>query len=122
MNSPPVRSRKYFPWVLYWLVFALIVLFALAPIGSVMLCGAIANAYGCKIDEGSVHARIINGRDYGELLYSLDVTGWFMLVIVPGGVVAFFSWLIFLILHRASWRKHVACGVLPPIPPPTATA
>ena len=43
------------------------------------------------IDEGSVHARIINGRDYGELLYSLDVTGWFMLVIVPGGVVAFFS-------------------------------
>jgi len=87
-----------------------------------MLCGAIANAYGCKIDEGSVHARIINGRDYGELLYSLDVTGWFMLVIVPGGVVAFFSWLIFLILHRASWRKHVACGVLPPIPPPTATA
>ena len=43
-----------------------------------MLCGAIANAYGCKVDEGSVHPCIINGHDYGELLCSLGVMGWFM--------------------------------------------
>ena len=64
-----------------------------------MLCGAIANAYGCKVDEGSVHPCVINGHDYGELLYSLGVMGWFMLVTIPGGLVAFVSWLIFLILH-----------------------
>jgi hypothetical protein len=90
--------------------------------GSVMLCGAIANAYGCKVDEGSVHPCVINGRDYGELLYSPGVMGWFMLVTLPGGLVAFVSWLVFLILHRANWRKQVSRGVLPPIPAPTATA
>ncbi|HEY4273585.1 MAG TPA: hypothetical protein VGM65_16415 [Candidatus Udaeobacter sp.] len=55
MNPPPLPIRKRFPWILYWIVLALIVLFAFAPIGSVVLCSAIANAYGCKVDEGSVH-------------------------------------------------------------------
>jgi hypothetical protein len=63
-----------------------------------------------------------NGHDYGELLYSLGVMGWFMLVTIPGGLVAFASWLIFLILHRVAWRKRVSAGIPPPIPPPPATA
>src|SRR4026207_2452186 len=96
--------------------------FAFAPIGSVMLRGAIANAYGCKVDEGSVPPCIINGHDYGELLYSLGVMGRFMLVTILGGLVAFASWLIFLILHRIAWRKRISAGVPPPIPPPPATA
>ena len=68
--------------------------FAFAPIGSVIVCAAIANVYGCKVDEGSAHPCIINGHDYGELLYSLGVMGWFMLVTIPGGLVAFVGWLI----------------------------
>ena len=62
------------------------------------------------------------GHDYGELLYSLGVMGWFMLVTIPGGLVAFVSWLIFLILHRVAWRKRISVGIPPPIPPPPATA
>ena len=85
---------------------------------TVMLCAAIANAHGCKVDEGSAHPCIINGHDYGELLYSLGVMGWFMLVTIPGGLVAFASWLIFLILHRSAWRKRISAGIPPPIPPP----
>ena len=84
------------------------------------LCGAIANAYGCKLDEGSVHPCVIKGQDYGELLYSLGVMGWFMLVTIPGGLVAFASWLIFLILHRVAWRRRFAVGVPPPISAPPA--
>ena len=60
MNPPPLPVRKRFPWILYWILFALIVLFAFAPMGSVMLCGWIANTYGCKVDEGlgaSLHYR-----------------------------------------------------------------
>src|SRR5436309_3579402 len=110
MNATP---HKRFPWIWYLLALLVIFAFAFAPIGSVMWCGAIANAYGCKVDEGSVHPCVINGQDYGELLYSLGVMGWFMLVTVPAGLVAFFGWLIFLILHRDRWRKQVACGVLP---------
>ena len=42
---------------------ALIVLVAFSPIGSVMACSWIANIAGCKVDEGSVHPCIINGKD-----------------------------------------------------------
>ncbi len=119
MNATP---QKKFPWLWYVLVLFLIAAFAFAPIGSVILCSAIANAYGCKVDEGSVHPCTINGHDYGELLYSLGVMGWLMLVSLPGGLFAFVGWLISLILHRATWRKRVNAGVPPTIPPPPATA
>jgi hypothetical protein len=121
MNSAPVRLRKRFPLILYWIVLALIILFAFAPIGSVILCGAIANAYGCKVDEGSVHPCIINGQDYGHLLYSLGVLGWLMLVTLPCGLFAFVVWLIVLILHRAAWQKRISAGAPLPIPQPPAT-
>src|SRR5438093_13326255 len=107
MNASP---HKRFPWIWYLLALLVIFAFAFAPIGSVMLCGAIANAYGCKVDEGSVHPCIINGHDYGELLYSLGVMGWLMLVTLPGGLFAFITWLIVLILHWASWRKRSAAN------------
>ncbi len=122
MNPPLLPIRKRFPWILYWIVLVLIILFALAPVGSVMTCAVIANAHGCKVDEGSVHPCIINGQDYGQLLYTLGVLGWLMLVTIPGGLFAFVVWLIFLILHRTSWRKRPAGGVPPPIPPPSVTA
>ena len=119
MNGEP---HKRFPWFWYLLALFLIVAFAFAPIGSVMLCAAIANAYGCKVDEGSVHPCIINGHDYGELLYSLGVMGWFMLVTLPSGFFAFVGWLILLAVHRTSWQKRVSVGIPPLIPPPPATA
>ena len=104
------------------MVLVVISAFAFAPIGSVMLCGAIANAYGCKVDEGSVHPCIINGQDYGHLLYTLGVLGWLMLVTLPCGLFAFVVWLIVLILHRAALQKRLSAGVPSPIPPPPATA
>jgi hypothetical protein len=107
-----------------WYLLALFVIvgFAFAPIGSVMLCAALANAYGCKVDEGSMHPCIINGQDYGQLLYTLGVLGWLMLVTLPAGLFAFVVWLIILILHRQSWRKRMSAGVPPPIPSPPAAA
>ena len=98
-------STKRFPWIPYWIVLVLIIAFALAPIGSVVVCGVIANAFGCKVDEGSVHPCMINGKDYGHLLYTLGVMGWLMLVTLPLGALAFMIWLIVLVLHRARWRK-----------------
>jgi hypothetical protein len=112
MNPPPLPVRKRFPWITYWIVLALIVLVALAPMGSVVACGLIANANGCKVDEGSVHPCIINGQDYGHLVYTLGVLGWLLLVTLPAGVFAFVIWLIILILHREAWRKRVVAGLI----------
>jgi len=116
------KKPRRFPWIWYVLALFVIVAFAFAPIGSVILRAWIANAHGCKVDEGYIHPCIINGHDYGELLYQLGVMGWFMLATIPGGLVAFASWLIFLILHRIAWKKRVAAGVPPSIPAPPATA
>lgn len=101
--APP--GRKRFPWIIYGIVFALIAIVALAPIGSVVACGWIADAHGCKVDEGSVHPCIINGQDYGHTLYTLGVLGWFMLLTLPGGALATVIWLLVLVVHWSRWRK-----------------
>ena len=106
MEPPPLPVRKRFPWIPYWIVLGLIVIVAFAPIGSVIACGVIANANGCRVDEGSVHPCIINGKDYGQTLYTLGVMGWFMLVTLPAGAFAFALWLVILLLHRGAWRKR----------------
>ncbi len=106
MNPPPLPVQRRFPWILYWIAFVLIVLVAFAPVGSVIASGLIANAHGCRVDEGSVHPCVINGKDYGQLLYALGVMGWLMLVTIPGGTVAFIIWLIILLVHRSNWRKR----------------
>jgi hypothetical protein len=38
------------------------------PVGSVVACGLIAYARGCRLDERSVHRCVINGKDYEQLL------------------------------------------------------
>ena len=112
MNPLPLPGQRRFPWILYWIVLVLIVLVALAPVGSVIACGLIANAHGCRVDEGSVHPCVINGKDYGQLLYSLGVMGWLMLVTIPGGAVAFIIWLVILLVHRSNWRKRLSTQAL----------
>src|SRR5215471_15235390 len=118
MNGKP---HKRFPWIWYALALFVIVAFAFAPIGSVILCAVLANAYACKVDEGSMHPCIVNGQDYGQLLYTLGVLGWLMLVTLPAGLFAFVVWLIILVLHRERWRKRVSAGIPPPISPSATT-
>ena len=99
---------KRFPWIPYCLALALIGLVALAPVFAVILCSVIANAFGCKVDEGSVHPCMIHGKDYGAQLYTLGVSGWFMLATLPAGALAGALWLVALLLHRSKWRKRQA--------------
>lgn len=101
-------SGKKFPWAIYWIVLVLLLTVMLAPVASVVVAGSVANAYGCQLDEGSVHPCVIAGQDRGELLYTLGVMGWFMLLTLPAGALAFVIWCIVLILHRAAWRKRSA--------------
>jgi len=63
------------------------------------------------VDEGSVHPCVINGKDYGQLLYTLGVMGWLMLVTLPAGAFAFALWLIVLLVHRSNWRKRLSTQV-----------
>lgn len=61
------------------------ILFALLPLGIVILAGIPASIAGCQVDEGSVHPCNFLGFDIGELLYAMFVMGWFSLLTFPLG-------------------------------------
>jgi hypothetical protein len=98
-------QQRRFPWWVYWIALAIILLVALAPVLSVIVAGSIADANGCALDEGSVHPCIVNGEDIGSTLYALGVMGWFMLATIPLGAGALLLWAVVLIAHRLYWGR-----------------
>lgn len=99
-------ARRRFPWWVYWLLLGIILVFALAPVASVVIAGAIAEANGCALDEGSIHPCIVGGADIGGTLYALGVMGWFMLGTIPLGAGALLVWVVVLIVHRLYWGRQ----------------
>jgi len=98
-------QQRRFPWWLYWIVLAIILLVALAPVLSVLVAGAIADANGCTLNEGSVNPCVVNGEDIGPTLYALGVMGWFMLATIPLGAGALLLWAVVLVVHRLYWGR-----------------
>ncbi len=84
---------------IYGAVLAAILVFAFAPVASVLVSATVASQAGCDLDEGSVHPCLIMGRDIGDTLYAFFVAGWFGLVTLPIGAVAFLAWGVALIAH-----------------------
>ncbi len=110
MSGSPALPPPRFPWRAYVVALLAIVVFALWPLGSVVLTSLIANAAGCQVDEGSARACIIVGVDMGEALYAMGVLGWFSLVTLPLGAGAALVWLITLLIHRLAWPPRIGDG------------
>jgi len=83
-------------------VYAALALYALAPILSALLAGAIASATGARLDEGNSHPCIILGHDFGGLLYALFVVFWLAIVTLPTGLLAIVAFTIFLLVRKQS--------------------
>ena len=96
---PAAAPRKRFPFLWYALSLVLIILFATAPLISVLIAGSIAEAHGCVLNEGGSHPCIINGTDWGDTLLTMFVLGWLMLFTLPAGAFAFLIWLLVLVVH-----------------------
>jgi hypothetical protein len=99
-------QARGFPWRLYIILLVVILLFALWPIGSVMVAGAIADSHGCVLHEGFANPCVIGGTDWGSTLYAMGVMGWFMLATVPLGGGALLVWLVVLVIHWLAWRRN----------------
>lgn len=99
MSSAPAASRRRFPWPVYLVVLAVIVVLAALPVLSVTVAGVVASANGCRLDEGAAHPCLIAGADYGDTLYTLGVLGWLMLASLPLGVIAVVVWAVVLGMH-----------------------
>ncbi|MDO9412792.1 MAG: hypothetical protein Q7T81_09500 [Pseudolabrys sp.] len=89
------------------LVLVLIVLFALAPIISLLTAIGIANIGGCQLDEGNVHACVLLGMDFGTLLYAMGVMGWMALMTVPLAGMALGVWAVAALVLYIRARRAV---------------
>ncbi|KKB07821.1 hypothetical protein [Devosia chinhatensis] len=98
-------NAKPFPWRLYVVLFTLIVLFTLAPLISVYFTYLVADANGCTVNEATIHTCMVLGMDWGGLLYTTGVFGWFMLATIPLGGGALIVWLVMLLIHYFAWRQ-----------------
>ncbi|WP_404400906.1 hypothetical protein [Pelagibacterium halotolerans] len=107
MTAPRgTATKRRFPWLLYAIILAVILFFALAPAGSAYIAARIAEANGCALNEGDVHPCPIGGTDWGPMIYGMFVMGWFMLVTLPMGFLAILTWLGALILHLFQYSRR----------------
>jgi hypothetical protein len=107
-------AAKRFPTLAYAVALGLIALIALAPVLSVVLSSVLAHWGGCAVDEGGSHPCMIGGKDWGEALYTMFVLGWFMLLTLPAGALAFAIWTATVVLHRGRWRRQQSAAAAPP--------
>jgi hypothetical protein len=92
-----------------WLgiAFALIVLYALAPLISALIAGAVAGDLGCNLNEGGVPRCPFLGHDLGELPVVMFVLGWLAFVKLPLGAAASALWLAVLcVVVIVPWRRR----------------
>ena len=94
--------RRAMIWAL-----AVIVLFGVSPLLSLLLALAIALPFGCSLDEGSVHPCLIFGLDFGALLYSMSVSAWFVMFTIPLAGVALVFWFVVVLSSLIiRWRRQ----------------
>lgn len=86
-------------------ILLVILLIGCAPFISVSIAAAVANAYGCRLDEAAIYPCIVHGRDFGEVLATMSLAGWAGLITVPAAVSALMGWGVALLL-RAIWRRR----------------
>lgn len=80
------------------------VVFALLPIIPTLIAGQIANANGCRLDEGSPHSCIVLGNDIGDKLYSMGLMFWLGMITLPLGAIGLLLSLVWLVQRAVSPR------------------
>jgi hypothetical protein len=91
------------------LALVLILLFGALPVLSALSAFAIAGLLDCGLDEGSIHPCLFFGRDVGDMLYTMLVSGWFGMVTIPFAGVALAIWFVIaLVLALVGWRGRRA--------------
>jgi hypothetical protein len=108
-------------WILiHTLIIVLILLAGLSPLIVSLSAGAIANANGCTLHEGFVNPCVINGKDWGETLYTMGVLGWIALGTLPIALGAAFLYLVIVIVVAiilGNRRRKAAAAAASNLPP-----
>lgn len=90
------------------LILILILLWIAWPVILAAIAGSIATANGCELNETVINSCVVDGREMGEMLYSMGVMGRFMLVTIPTGLLALLVFLLILLIEWLVGRRR-AC-------------
>ena len=91
----------------------LALLLAFAPVLITIAASVIAQAAGCKLDEGTAHICIIAGKDYGQTLYEMGVAFWliiFTALYLPIAVALGVAGFIYMARGREDSKKNGKTG------------
>ena len=89
-------------------IYGLILLYAFAPLLSVLVCGVIASLAGCNVSEAGASPCPILGFDMGGVLVTMLVCGWLIFWTLPSGLLFLVVFtIIVLILRRRPKAKAV---------------
>jgi hypothetical protein len=100
-------GRRKFPWLVYWLVLAVIILASAVPMVASSMAEVIARDNGCLLTDSGTDGECVdaNGNDLRPLISNLMRWGWMMILILPAGFVVALLWLVVLVVHYIVWRS-----------------
>jgi hypothetical protein len=99
--------RRRMIWAL-----AIILLLGILPLLSLLIAVLFASAFGCPLDEGSIHPCVVLGLDFGDLLYTMAVGGWFVMFTIPLAGLALVVWLVVLVVLLFTRSRRRAGGMI----------
>ncbi|WP_404934104.1 hypothetical protein [Nitratireductor sp. L15S-10] len=82
-----------------------ILVLAALPVLSVAFSSILASWHGCTLHEGFSNPCMIAGADRGDMLYTMFVMGWLMLISLPFGMAALIAWTIALMIAVIQARR-----------------
>ena len=89
-------------------IYGLILLYAVAPLLSVLVCGVIASAAGCNVSEAGASPCPILGFDMGGVLVTMLVCGWLIFWTLPSGLLflVVFTLMVFILRRRRKTKAE----------------
>ena len=93
--------------VIHTLIILFILLLGISPFIVTAIAGTIADTNGCTLHEGFVNPCVINGKDWGQDLYTMGMMGWFTIATLPiaAGAAAIYL-LIVVIIAIVRWTRR----------------
>jgi len=108
MAAGPLWPR----WKWFFIIAAIIVLFAVFPVILALAAGLIAWSHDCMLTEAGPQTCMVAGMDLGELLSAIFIMHWFGLMTLPLGAIGLAAWVVLFIVLRlvSRWRRARAAN------------
>lgn len=107
MSAPgSALPRRKFPWLAYWIAFAVIFVVSWGPMGAAYYAEHLAKTNSCPMTDGSIGECLdAAGQNIGPFIDQLMMLAWMMILTLPLGFILGLIWFIALVVHRILWGR-----------------